>query len=42
MATVPELWGLEFSGKKFSRQAGYGISDDMGLQLLEAIEPIQT
>jgi hypothetical protein len=42
MLTVPELWGLEFSEKKFSRQAGHGIYDDMGLHLLEAIERIQT
>jgi hypothetical protein len=42
MATVPELWGLEFSVKKISGQAGHGIYDDMGLQLLEVIEPAQT
>jgi hypothetical protein len=42
MATVPELWGLEFSGKKIAGQARHGIYDDMGLQLPEAIEPAQT
>jgi hypothetical protein len=42
MATVPELWRLEISVKKISRQAGHGIYDDMGLQLLEVIEAIQT
>jgi hypothetical protein len=42
MATVLELWGLEFSVKKKLLQAGRGIYDDMGLQLLEMIEPAQT
>ena len=39
MATVLELWGLEFSKKKLEGQAGHGIYIQTGLQLLDAIEP---
>jgi hypothetical protein len=42
MATVPELWGLEFSEKKLEAHAGRRIYDDMGLQLLENVEPSPT
>ena len=42
MATVPELWGLEFSAKKIAVQAGRGIYVQTGLQLLEDVEHTQT